>query len=94
MNSFMDYVCRGIVRSEDAVRCLNKRMVKLAKCNKQLSAAVVCMGVAGLLTISVLWAQDNEIKALKAQVADLNAAREPMENVVDETEEQIQQEGA
>ncbi len=94
MNSFMDYVCRGIVRSEDAIRCLNKRTIKLAKGNKQLATAVICLGVSGLLTMAVLWTQDNEIKALQKQVADLNAAREPLKNVVDDTKENTQQEGA
>ena len=94
MNHYMDYVCRGIVRSEDANRCLNKRVVKLSKCNKQLSTAGICMGVSGLLTLSVLWAQDNEIKALRKQVEEIAAARGPMENVVNETEENTQQEGA
>ena len=64
MNSFMEYVCRGVVRSEDAIRCLNKRTIKLA-------TAVICLGIASLGVTAVLLAQDNEIKALRNQVDDL-----------------------
>lgn len=98
MNHFMDYVCRGIVRSEDAIRCLNKRTIKLAKCNRQLSTAVMCLGVAGILTLAVVAAQDNEIKALRARVDELAKDVADIEDHADylakTMEEQIQQEGA
>lgn len=94
MNHFIEYICRSTLRSEDAIRSLNKRTAKLAKNTDKLGSAVICIGAAGMLITAVLWIQDNEIKALKKQVAELNAAREPLENVVDATEEQNQQEGA
>lgn len=91
MNSFMDYVCRGIVRSEDAVRCLNKRVVKLTKSCRQTNTAVVCLCVSGLLMTAVLMIQDTEIKALKQKVDDLT---KDAEDTADNTEEETQQEGA
>lgn len=98
MNHFMDYVCRGIVRSEDAIRCLNKRVNKLAKCNGKLGASLVCLGVAGLLMTSVIAAQDQEIKALRAQVSELDKHIKDVDsrvvNVANKMEEQNQQEGA
>lgn len=94
MNSFMEYVCRGVVRSEDAIRCLNKRTIKLAKCLRQTNNVMLCLCAVGMVTTVVLLAQDNEIKALQKQVADLNAAREPLKNVVDDMKENTQQEGA
>ena len=94
MNQFIEYVCRGVIRSEDAIRDLSKNVVGLAKCHKRLTASVICLGVAGLLLTSVVAEQDKDIKALKKQVSDLAAARGPMENVVDNTEEQKDQEGA
>jgi hypothetical protein len=84
MNSFMEYICRGVVRSEDSIRCLNKRTIRLAKYNKQLGTAVICLGIAGLGATVVLLAQDNEIKALRNQVDDLAKTME----------EQNKQEGA
>lgn len=79
MNHFMDYVCRGIVRSEDAIRRLNKNVNKLAKCTSQLSIAVTLMGVAGMLTAAMLAAHDKEIKALQKQVSELATTTEVSE---------------
>lgn len=79
MNHFMDYVCRGIVRSEDAIRRLNKNVTKLAKCNSQLSTAVICMGIAGMLTAAMLAVHDKEIKALQKQVSELATTTEVSE---------------
>lgn len=91
MNHFMDYVCRGIVRSEDAIRCLNKRVVKLAKCNSKLGTGVICLGVAGLLLTAMVAIHDQEIQALRKQVAELAKSEDTTTNA---TEEQNQQEGA
>lgn len=87
MDHFIEYICRGVVRSEDAICRLNKRYVKLAKCMKGTNVAVMCIGVGAIMVASVVWMQDNEIKALQKQVAELT--KDP-ENV----EEQNQQEGA
>ena len=94
MDHFIEYICRGVVRSEDAICRLNKRYVKLAKCMSRTNVGVMCIGVGAIMVASVVAMQDQEIKALKKQVTDLAAARGPMENVVDDTEEQNQQEGA
>lgn len=84
MDHFIEYICRGVVRSEDAICRLNKRYAKLAKCTKSTNVAVACIGVGAIMVASVVWMQDNEIKALQKQVADLTP----------KTEEQNQQEGA
>lgn len=90
MNQFIEYVCRGVIRSEDAIRRLNKNVVKLAKCTRNLNTSVVCIGFAGILLCSVVAAQDKEIKALQKQVSDITAKTETH----DTTEEQTEQEGA
>jgi hypothetical protein len=84
MDHFIEYICRGVVRSEDAICRLNKRYVKLAKHMNRTNVAVMCIGVGAIMVASVVWMQDNEIKALQKQVADLTP----------KTEEQNQQEGA
>ena len=94
MNHVIEYMFRSAVRSEDAVRCLNKRVVKLAKCCRRTNTAAVYIGIACLGALTVLAIQDYEIKALQKKVADLEAARGPMENVVDDAEEKNQQKGA
>ena len=70
--NFMEYVCRGIVRSEDAICRLNKNVVKLAKCTRSARTSLICLGVAGIMTISIVAIQDQEIKALQNQGKDLN----------------------
>lgn len=84
MDHFIEYICRGVVRSEDAICRLNKRYVKLAKYMQQTNVAVICIGVGAIMVASVVAIQDKEIKALQKQVADLTP----------KTEEQNQQEGA
>lgn len=93
MNHFIEYVCRGVIRSEDSINRLNRNVAALAKGNRNLAASVVCLGVAGILMTSVLFEQDKEIKALKKQVADLT---KPAEDVIvaDNVEEVENQEGA
>lgn len=83
MNHFIEYVCRSVVRSEDAICRLNKRYAQLAKCMKRTNVGVICIGVGTIMVASVVAMQDKEIKALQEQVADLS-----------KTEEQNQQEGA
>jgi hypothetical protein len=94
----MEYVCRGIVRSEDAICRLNKRVSKLAKCVHNTNTGVICIGVCTILLCSVVWMQDNEIKALQKQVANLAKDEEAVESDVNDAandmEEQNQQEGA
>ena len=96
--NFMEYVCRGIVRSEDAICRLNKRVTKMAKCASRTNTAVMCIGVGTLLLCSVVWMQDNEIKELQKKVSDLTKGEEPVEpdtnDAADDMEEQNQQEGA
>lgn len=92
--NFMEYVCRGIVRSEDAIARLNKNVRNMAKCCKRTNVAVACIGVGCLLFGAVVAIQDQEIKALQKQVAEL-AANDESESLEDTTtEEQNQQEGA
>jgi hypothetical protein len=79
----MDYVCHGIVRSENAINRLSRNVAKLGKCTNRLGTSAICLGVAGLLLTAVVSAQDREIKALKKQVAKL----------AKDMEEQNQQEG-
>lgn len=97
MNEFIEYVCRGVIRSEDAIKNLNRNVRALAKCNRNLRAGLICFGISGLLLTSVVAFQDKEIQALKKQVADL-AKAEPeegsTEDTADTTEEQNEQEGA
>lgn len=96
--NFMEYVCRGIVRSEDAICRLNKRVAKMAKCANRTNTGVICIGIGTLLLCSVVWMQDNEIKALQKQVADLAKDEESVapdtHDAADDMEEQTQQEGA
>lgn len=93
MNEFIEYVCRGVIRSEDAIKNLNRNVRSLAKCNRNLRAGLICFGISSLLLTSVVAMQDKEIKELKKQVADLAAKDEP-EDTADTTEEQNEQEGA
>lgn len=81
MNHFMEYVCRGIVRSEDAIGRLNKNVVKLAKCTRNLNSSVGCVLVAGLMLASVVYANAKDIETLQKQVKDLT-------NEVEELKEQ------
>ena len=97
MNNFIEYVCRGVIRSEDAIHGLRKNVAGLAKCTRSLSASVVCLGVAGILLAAVVYDQDKESKALKNQVADLATGTNVESKdvpVTNDMEEQNQQEGA
>lgn len=94
MDHFIEYICKGVIRSEDAICRLNKRYVKLAKCMSRTNVGVICIGVGAIMVASVVAMQDQEIKALQKQVSDLAATREPIKNVVADTEEQNKQEGA
>lgn len=98
MNEFIEYVCRGVIRSEDAIKNLNRNVRSLAKCNRNLRAGLICFGISSLLLTSVVAMQDKEIKELKKQVADLAAKDEPEEGSTEDTanttEEQNEQEGA
>lgn len=100
MNQFIEYVCRGVIRSEDAIKNLNRKVARLTRCNRKLGVSVICVSVAGLLLTSVVAAQDKEIQALKKQVATLMPVPEEKpeegstEDTVDTTEEQNDQEGA
>lgn len=93
MNHFIEYVCRGVVHSEDAIRQLSKRTAKLTKCCRQTNTAVFCFGVVCFGMLAILAIQDQEIKALQKQVTEL-ANSEVETNTVDATEEQNQQKGA
>jgi hypothetical protein len=93
MNEFIEYVCRGVIRSEDAIKNLNRSVRTLAKCNRNLRAGLICFGISGLLLTLVVAEQDKEIKALKKQVSNL-AAKDETEETADNTEEQNEQEGA
>lgn len=94
MDHFIEYVCRGVMRSEDAIKRLNKNVATLAKSHRNLSAGVICLGVAGLLLTSVIADQDKEIKALKKQVKDLTKVAECDIPNADEEKESENQEGA
>jgi poly(3-hydroxyalkanoate) synthetase len=82
--NFMEYVCRGIVRSEDAIDRLNKKVTKMAKTNASLNINIAGICVAGLILTAIVAVQDREIKALQKQVNDL----------AKDMEEKNQQEGA
>jgi hypothetical protein len=90
MNHFIEYVCRGVVHTEDALKRLNKNVMALAKCNRRLAGTIICYGVAGILLTCIVMDQDKEIKALKKQVSDLVVKEETHTT----TEEQNDQEGA
>lgn len=98
MNQFIEYVCRGVIRSEDEIKRLNREVRTLNKCHRKLGVSIICVSIAGLLLTSVVAAQDKEIQALKKQVADLAVKDEPeegsTEDTTDTTEEQNEQEGA
>lgn len=98
MNEFIEYVCRGVIRSEDAIKNLNRSVRNLVKCNRNLRAGLICFGISGILLTSVVAVQDKEIRELKKQVADLAAKDEveesSTEDTADTTEEQNEQEGA
>lgn len=98
MNHFIEYVCRSVIRSEDAICRLNKDVAKLAKCTRNTNKSVACIGIGVIALCSVVWMQDNEIKALQKQVADLAKKEEAVESDTNDTadtmEEQNQQEGA
>lgn len=90
MNHFFEYVCRSVIRSEDAINRLGTNVTKLAKCCRVTNARVACIGLGALGILAVVAMQDKEIKALQKQVADLAAKTE----TPDTTEEQTEQEGA
>lgn len=100
MNQFIEYVCRGVIRSEDAIKNLNRKVAGLTKCHRNLAVSVICVSISGLILTSVVAAQDKEIQALKKQVATLIPVPEEKpeegstEDTVDTTEEQNDQEGA
>ena len=99
MNHFIEYICRSAVRSEDAICRLNKRMTKLTKCMNRTNVGVMCIGVGAIMVASVVWMQDNEIKALQNKVDNLNKGLDILldieeEGDADKTEENTQQEGA
>ena len=95
MNQFIEYVCRGVIRSEDAIKRLNKSVSKLAKCNKRLGTSVICLSISGLLTGAILMIQDKEIRELKKQVADLTKDTDYITaDVTTDMEDQTEQEGA
>lgn len=87
MNHFFEYVCRSVIRSEDAINRLGRNVTKLAKTCRMADtcAALACLGI-----IAVVAMQDKEIKELQKQVTDLAAKTE----TPDTTEEQTEQEGA
>lgn len=94
MNNFIEYVCRSVIRSEDAICRLNKNVAKLAKCVRITDARVTCVALGGLCIAAVVAWQDQEIKALKKQVADLTKDADDADDTTENTEEQTQQEGA
>lgn len=71
MNQCIEYVCRGVIVSEDAVKRLNKNVAGMVKCCIRTNTRVTCVAVAVALITTVVVAQNKEIKALKAQVANL-----------------------
>lgn len=87
MNHFFEYVCRSVIRSEDAINQLGKNVTKLAKCCRR---ADTCVALAGLCILAVVAMQDKEIKELQKKVADLTAKTETHDTM----EEQTEQEGA
>lgn len=84
------YICRSVANSENAICRLNKAVNKMAKCVRSTNTGVIYLGIAGIMILSVVAAQDKEIKALKKQVADLAAKTETQ----DTTEGQTEQKGA
>ena len=90
MNEFIEYICRGIIHSEDAVKRLNKNVAGLAKNIRFTNSRVTCVVIASLAITAVVAIQDKEIKALQQRVADLEDKNETH----DTTEEQNDQEGA
>lgn len=93
MNEFIEYVCRGVIHSEDAIKHLNRKVVGLTKCHHNLAIGIICVSVVSLRLISVVYEQGKEIKVLKKLVADLVDEDEP-KNTTDTMEEQNDQEGA
>lgn len=79
--NFMEFACRGIVRSEDAIGRLNKNVVKLAKCTRSNSKHIVMLAVAGLMFATVIYANAKDVEDLQKQVKDLK-------NEVEELKEQ------
>lgn len=69
--NFMEYICRGIVRSEDAINRLGKSVKQLAKNDRAIKGSLVCFGIAGALMCFVIAEQDREIEALQRKVEDL-----------------------
>lgn len=85
MNQFIGYVCHSVMRSEDAIKRLNKNVSGLAKCCLRTNTRVTCVVIAVALVTSVVMTQDKKIKALEKKVSDLTAKT---------TEGQNEQEGA
>jgi hypothetical protein len=84
------YICRSVANSENAICRLNKAVNKMAKCVRKTNAGVIYIGLVSIAILSVVAAQDKEIKVLQKKVADLEAKTETH----DTTEEQTEQEGA
>jgi hypothetical protein len=83
------HICRTVANSEIAIHRLNKKVINMAKCCRLTNTRVSCLAVAGLLTMAVIAMQDKEIKALKAQVANLTKTK-----THSTTEGQTEQKGA
>ena len=90
MNPFIEYVCHGVIRSENAIKRLNKNVSGLTKCCLRTNARVTCVVVAVALITTVVVMQDKEIKALERKVSDLSAKIKTH----DTTEGQTEREGA
>lgn len=86
--NFMEYVCRGIVRSEDAIGRLNKNVVKLAKCNNKLATTVALLGIAAMMSATVICANIKDIERLEKQNADLKTQVKDLAGEVKELKEQ------
>jgi peptidoglycan hydrolase CwlO-like protein len=69
--NFMEYICRGIVRSEDAINRLGKSVKQLAKNDRAIKGGLVYVSIAGALMCFIIAAQEREIQALQQKVEDL-----------------------
>ena len=87
MNEIMR-MCRIMVNSENAIHRLSNKVGTLAKCCRKTSAQITLVAVAGLMLTALVAMQDQEIKALRKRVTNLETKNNGT------TEERTEQEGA
>lgn len=71
MDQCTEYACRGVIISDDAIKCMNKNATGLVKSFVRANTRATFIAVAATLIAVAVVTQRKEIKALKQQIANL-----------------------